>query len=57
MSEEKKFSEFVESMRRLYQNRMVQDPYMEKLLSEKKVSLDEYLYIVNGEGGVICTLF
>lgn len=49
MSDEKKFSEFVESMRRLYQNRMVQDPYMEKLLSKKKVSLDEYLYIVNGK--------
>lgn len=49
MSDEKKFSEFVESMRRLYQNRMVQGPYMEKLLSEKKVSLDEYLYIVNGK--------
>lgn len=49
MSKEKKFSAFVESMRRLYQNRMVQDPYMEKLLSDKKVSLDEYLYIVNGK--------
>ena len=49
MSKEKKFSEFVESMRRLYHNLMVQDPYMEKLLSDKKVSLDEYLYIVNGK--------
>lgn len=49
MSEEKKFSEFDESMRRLYRDHMVQDSYLEKLLSEKKVSLDEYLYIVNGK--------
>ena len=48
---ETKFSEFVCSMRRLYQNNMIpnRDKYVEKLLSDKKISLDEYLYIVNGK--------
>lgn len=49
MSEEKKFSEFVESLRRLYQNHMVQDKFLEKKLEEKRISLDEYLYIVGGK--------
>lgn len=44
-----KFSEFVESMHRLYKNHFVQDVYVESLLESKKISLDEYLYIVNGK--------
>mgnify|MGYP004506661859 CR=1 FL=1 len=48
---ETKFSEFVCSMHRLYQNNMIpnRDKYVEELLSDKKISLDEYLYIVNGK--------
>lgn len=49
MNEEKTFSEFVESLRRLYQNHMVQDKFLENKLAEKRISLDEYLYIVNGK--------
>ena len=49
MSEKKEFNEFVMSMRRLYQSNMVQDKFVERLLENKKVSLDEYLYIVNGK--------
>ena len=40
-------SEFIESMHRLYSERMVQDKVVERLLENKKISLDEYLYIVN----------
>ena len=40
-------SEFVESVHRLYGEGMVQDKFVEKLLESKKISLDEYLYIVN----------
>lgn len=40
-------SEFVESMHRLYGNGMVQDKFVENLLESKKITLDEYLYIVN----------
>ncbi len=51
MSETKEFSEFVCSMHRLYKNNMIpnRDKYVEELLSDKKISLDEYLYIVNGK--------
>lgn len=42
-------SEFVESMHRLYKEHMVQDKFVEKLLEGKKITLDEYLYIVNGK--------
>lgn len=49
MSEDKKFSEFVKSLRRLYQNQMVQDKFLEKKLEEQRISLDDYLYIVNGK--------
>lgn len=43
------FTEFVESMHRLYKNGMVQDKFVENLLEGKKISLDDYLYIVNGK--------
>lgn len=46
---EKIFTEFVESMHRLYKNGMVQDKFVENLLEGKKISLDDYLYIVNGK--------
>ena len=51
MSETKEFTEFVCSMRRLYQNNMIpnRDKYIEGLLSDKKITLDDYLYIVNGK--------
>lgn len=51
MSETKEFTEFVRSMRRLYQNDMIpnRDKYVEGLLSDKKITLDDYLYIVNGK--------
>ena len=39
-------SEFVKSIQRLYKDRMVQDNYVEKLLENKKITLDEYLFIV-----------
>ena len=42
-------SEFVESLHRLYGGHMVQDKFVEKLLESKKITLDEYLYIVNGK--------
>ena len=44
---EKIFNEFVLSVRRLYQNDQVQDKFVERLLESKKITLDEYLYIVN----------
>lgn len=46
---EKIFTEFVESMHRLYKNGMVQDKFVENLLEGKKISLDDYLYIINGK--------
>ena len=46
---DKIFTEFVESMRRLYKNGMVQDKFVEDLLASKKISLDDHLYIVNGK--------
>ena len=51
MSETKEFTEFVRSMRRLYQNDMIpnRDKYVGGLLSDKKITLDDYLYIVNGK--------
>lgn len=49
MSEKKEFTEFVMSMRRLYKDHMVQDKFVEKLLEGKKITLDDYLYIVNGK--------
>ena len=48
---EKIFTEFVESMHRLYKNGMVQDKFVESLLEGKKISLDER------KGGVICIPF
>ena len=46
---EKIFTKFVESMHRLYKSGMVQDKFVEGLLEEKKIYLDDYLYIVNGK--------
>ena len=46
---EKNFTEFVLSMRRLYKDNMVQDKFVERLLESKKITLDDYLYIVNGK--------
>ena len=43
------FTKFVESMHRLYKNGMVQDKFVESLLEQKKISLDDYMYIVNGK--------
>lgn len=49
MNEEKKYSEFVESMHRLYNNGMIQDKLLDGLLSGRKISKDEYLYIIRKE--------
>lgn len=49
MSEEKNYSEFVESLRRLCKDHKVQYSFLKKKLEEGRISLDEYEYIVNGE--------
>jgi hypothetical protein len=46
---EKNFSPFVESLRRLYRDHMIQDSFLENKLADKRISMDEYLYIVNGK--------
>ena len=43
---EKKYSDFVESMHRLYLNGMVQDNVLDKLFENRKITNDEYLYIL-----------
>ena len=45
MSDEKKYSEFVESMHRLYNGGMILD----NLFAGHKISKDEYLYIIRKE--------
>lgn len=49
MNEEKKWSEFDESMHRLYNNGMIQDKLLNNLLTGHKISKDEYLYIIRKE--------
>ena len=46
---ETKYSEFVESMHRLYNAGMVQDKFLDNLLTGHKISKDEYLYIIRKE--------
>lgn len=46
---EKNFSPFVESLRRLYRDHMIQDSFLEEKLADKRISMNEYLYIVNGK--------
>lgn len=46
---EKIFSPFVESLRRLYRDHMIQDSFLEEKLADKRISMNEYLYIVNGK--------
>ena len=46
---EKIFSPFVESLRRLYRDHIIQDSFLEKKLADKRISMNEYLYIVNGK--------
>lgn len=46
---EKNFSPFVESLRRLYRDHMIQDSFLENKLADKRISMDEYLYIMNGK--------
>ena len=46
---EKNFSPFVESLRRLYRDHMIQDSFLENKLADKRISMNEYLYIVNGK--------
>lgn len=46
---EKNFSPFVESLRRLYRDHMIRDSFLENKLADKRISMNEYLYIVNGK--------
>jgi hypothetical protein len=46
---EKNFSPFVESLRRLYRDHMIQDSFLENKLADKRISMNEYLYIVSGK--------
>lgn len=43
---ETKYSDFVESMHRLYLNGMVRDDVLDKLFESRKLTKDEYLYIL-----------
>ena len=43
MSDERKYSEFVESMHRLYNGGMIQDKLLDNLFAGHKISKDEYL--------------
>ena len=49
MSDERKYSEFVESMHRLYNGGMIQDKLLDNLFAGHKISKDEYLYIIRKE--------
>lgn len=43
------YSDFVESMRRLYNGGMVRDEFVDRLLTNKKITEDEYFYIIRKE--------
>ena len=49
MSEEKTYSAFIESLRRLYRDHKIHDLFLKKKLEENQVSSDEYKYIVVGK--------
>ena len=49
MSDERKYSESVESMHRLYKGGMSQDKLLDYLFADHKISKDEYLYIIRKE--------
>lgn len=43
-----KFNEFVESLRRLHMNGKVSKEKIDTLLKEKKITIEEHLYILGG---------
>lgn len=49
MNDERRYSEFVESMHRLYNDGMIQDKLLDNLFAGHKISKDEYLYIIRKE--------
>lgn len=56
MSDERKYSEFVESMHRLYNGGMIQDKLLDNLFAGHKIS-KERVSVYHQEGGVICIPF
>lgn len=43
-----KFNEFIESLRRLYVDNKVSKEKIDTLLKEKKITMEEHLYILGG---------
>ncbi len=49
MSDERKYSEFGESMHRVFNGGRIQDKLLDNLFAGHKISKDEYLYIIRKE--------
>ena len=47
MLQVEEFSQFVESLGRLYKNQKIDKKHLNKLLSDKKISKQEYDYIIS----------
>lgn len=49
MNETTTVSEFVMSLWRLYKNCLITDAFIERLLKNKKITPDNYSFIINGK--------